>query len=172
MPALPKIFQSDARCRPPTEKNVVDVPESVSVPHDTRHVPAVCSTESDRAARESPRGRGPTASADALRRDGGGDGDAEAAGAAATVLSRSFCPDMFFQPQLVRHAMLILEQLTNRSFQRLNPRRLFSMQAFSSDERPVSLAPFGCAAAIPDPISGSSDDRFILVAQIHQRRLD
>ena len=110
MPALPKIFQSDARCRPPTEKNVVDVPESVSVPHDTRHVPAVCSTESDRAARESPRGRGPTASADAIRRDGGGDGAAEAAGAAAAVLHRSFCVDVFFQPQLVRHAALILEQ--------------------------------------------------------------
>jgi hypothetical protein len=52
----------------------------------------------------------PPAMAGALHGDGGASSEAEPVGAAATVLRRSFCLDVFFQPQLVRHATLILEQ--------------------------------------------------------------
>ena len=56
----------------------------------------------------------PPAMAAALHGDGGASGDAGGdAGPAATagsVLTRSFCLDVSFQPQLVRHATLILEQ--------------------------------------------------------------
>ena len=52
----------------------------------------------------------PPAMACALHGDGGASSEAEAAGVAATMLRRSFCLDVFFQPQLVRHATLILEQ--------------------------------------------------------------
>lgn len=56
----------------------------------------------------------PPAMAGALHGDGGASGDAGGdAGPAATagsVLTRSFCLDVSFQPQLVRHATLILEQ--------------------------------------------------------------
>ena len=52
----------------------------------------------------------PPAMAVALHNDGGDDGNAEAAVGAATVLRRSFCLNVFFQPHLVRHAGLILEQ--------------------------------------------------------------
>jgi hypothetical protein len=51
----------------------------------------------------------PPSMAGALHGDGAGT-EAEAAGAAATMLRRSFCLDVFFEPQLVRHATLILEQ--------------------------------------------------------------
>jgi hypothetical protein len=52
----------------------------------------------------------PPAMAGALHGDGGASSEAEPVGAAATALHRSFCLDVFFQPQLVRHATLILEQ--------------------------------------------------------------
>jgi hypothetical protein len=51
----------------------------------------------------------PQSMAGALHGDGAST-EAEAAGAAATMLRRSFCLDVFFEPQLVRHATLILEQ--------------------------------------------------------------
>jgi len=47
-------------------KNFVDVPEGLSVPHETRHEPAI-KNGSDRGARESPRGWGPTASSSSHR---------------------------------------------------------------------------------------------------------
>jgi hypothetical protein len=52
----------------------------------------------------------PPVMAGALHGDGDASSEAEAAGAAATMLRRSFCLDVFFEPQLVRHATLILEQ--------------------------------------------------------------
>jgi DNA invertase Pin-like site-specific DNA recombinase len=52
----------------------------------------------------------PPAMAGALHGDGGASSEAEPVGAASTVLRRSFSLDVFFQPQLVRHATLILEQ--------------------------------------------------------------
>ena len=48
LPALPKIFQSDARCRPPTKKRGRCAGRLVSFP---RHQSRACSTGSDRAAR-------------------------------------------------------------------------------------------------------------------------
>jgi len=52
----------------------------------------------------------PSAMACALQGDAGGGGDAGPAAATGSVLTRSFCLDVAFQPQLVRHATLILEQ--------------------------------------------------------------
>jgi hypothetical protein len=52
----------------------------------------------------------PSAMAGALQGDAGGSGDAGPAATAGSVLTRSFYLDVAFQPQLVRHATLILEQ--------------------------------------------------------------
>jgi site-specific DNA recombinase len=52
----------------------------------------------------------PSAMAGVLQGDAGGSGDAGPAATAGSVPTRSFFLDVAFQPQLVRHATLILEQ--------------------------------------------------------------
>jgi hypothetical protein len=74
----------------------------------------------------------PSVMAGALQGDAGGGGDAGLAATTGSVLTRSFFLDVAFQPQLVRHATLILEQRRQGKTQKATAKEL-GMSEYNMD---------------------------------------